>query len=381
MIYLDNSATTQTLGEAANVAFEAMTQDYYNPSGAYRAAVHVEKRVMQTRNLIANAIRATQNEIIFTSGGTESNNMAILGTLKTVRGKCRIVTTAVEHPSIYEVYRSLESKNNVEVVIVPVDDRGHVQLDALSDALTPDTALVSVMHVNNELGTITDLNKVATIVRSKSPDAVLHSDGVQAFMKLPYGKLPVDMYSVSGHKIHAPKGVGFLYVSNAVRFAGGQIGGGQENDRRSGTTNVPSILALGTAIDIYMRNMDTWHSNMRACKMRLFENLKTIPNVYLNGPSINEGADHILNMSFDGVRGEVLLHALEQQDICVSTGSACSSHKKGKNRILTAVGILGSRQESEIRFSFCPFNTLQQMDIVSEAIIEQVTVLRRYRRR
>lgn len=381
MIYLDNSATTQTLGEAATTAFEAMTQDYYNPAGAYKAAARVEKRVEQARSTIASTLKVSPSEIIFTSGGTESNNMSVFGTLKNVRSRCRIITTAVEHPSVYEVFRSLEGSPNFEVVIVPVDKRGHVDIDALEASLTTDTAFVSIMHINNELGTITDLNTVSALVRKKSPAAILHSDGVQAYMKQPLMRLPVDMYSASGHKFHAPKGVGFLYVNAAVKFSGGQLGGGQEGNLRSGTTNVPSILAMETAIDIYSKNMASWHSSMRACKKRLYQNLKSLPNVFVNGPSVDEGADHILNLSFDGVRGEVLLHALEQKDICVSTGSACSSHKKGKNRILTVVGITGSRQEGAIRFSFCPFNTLNEMDSVSEAIFEQVTLLRRYRRR
>lgn len=381
MIYLDNSATTRTLDAAAEAAFAAMTKDYFNPSGAYRASVQVEKQVISARNMISKALKVLPSEIVFTSGGTESNNMAVLGSIKHIRGKRRIITTQVEHPSVYELFRSLDGAEQNEVIILPVDDKGYVRIDALKAELTPDTALVSIMHVNNELGTINDLALLADIIYAKAPNAIFHSDGVQAFLKLPLQKPPVDLYSASGHKFHAPKGVGFLYVNNRIRFAGGQIGGGQENNLRSGTTNVPSILAMEIAVSTYVKNIVAWHQNMSTCKKRLYKNLSVIPNVILNGPSIEEGAPHILNMSFDGVRGEVLLHALEQKDICVATGSACSSHKKGKNRILSAVGIMGSRQEGALRFSLCPFNTIQEMDVAAQVVCEQVNILRRYRRR
>ena len=381
MIYLDNSATTRTLNEAAQASMQAMTEDFYNPAAAYAFGARTEKRVNEARTIVARPLRARREEIIFTSGGTESNNAAVFGTLRGWRGPRRVITTAVEHPSVFEAVQSLKQSGDVDIVILPVNEQGHPDLLALRDALTEDTALVSMMHVNNELGTVTDLSAAARLIRRYAPKAVFHSDGVQAYLKVDTENLGVDLYSISAHKFHAPKGVGALYKRTGVRFAGGQIGGGQENNLRSGTLNVPGILGMEKAVALYEQNMAAWRQSMRACKRRLYDDLMTISDVMLNGPALDEAAPHILNLSFMGVRGEVLLHALEQFDVCVSTGSACAARKAGKNRILTAAGIIGPRQEGAIRFSLCPFNTLEEMDKAAEIVSEQVKFLRKYRRR
>lgn len=381
MIYFDNSATTQAFPEAAERACRAMTQEYFNPAAAYNAAFQVEKTVNEARSFAASLLGASPSEIVYTSGGTESNNAAVFGTLRSAHGKKRIVTTEIEHPSVYETVMAAAKLFDAEVVFAPLNRDGSVDADGLSDVLTPDTALVSVMHVNNELGSVNDLNRIAEKVRALSPNAVFHSDGVQAFMKVGIQKLPVDLYSVSAHKLHAPKGVGLLYVRSGIRFAGGQIGGGQERNLRSGTTNVPGILGMDSALRLYSANIGEWHARMRRVKLRLYRDLSTLPDVFLNGPSIELGAPHILNLSFPGVRGEVLMHALERFGVIVSTGSACSAKKQGKNRILNALGITGARQESAIRFSFCPFNTEEEADTAANIIEEQLRLLRRYRRR
>ena len=381
MIYLDNSATTRTLPEAAEAAMAAMTGDFFNPAAAYAYGARTEKRVNEARTVIARPLKAKREEIIFTSGGTESNNAAVFGSLKGWRGPKRVITTAVEHPSVFEAVQSLQQSGDVDIVILPVNEQGYPDMNALRDALSEDTALVSMMHVNNELGTVTDLASVARLVRRFAPRAIFHADGVQAYMKVDTVNLGVDLYSISAHKFHAPKGVGALYKRIGVRFAGSQIGGGQENNLRSGTLNVPGILGMERAVMIYEQNLSAWRQSMRACKRRLYDNLMTIPDVVLNGPSLDEAAPHILNLSFLGVRGEVLLHALEQFDVCVSTGSACAARKAGKNRILTAAGIIGPRQEGAIRFSLCPFNTLEEMDRAAQIVSEQVKFLRKYRRR
>ncbi len=381
MIYFDNSATTVTLREAAERACAAMTQDFYNPAAAYGAAFAVEKQVNEARAFAASLIGARPEEVLYTSGGTESNNTAVFGSLRPMRGAKRIVTTEIEHPSVYETIQTAARMYGMEIDYAPLNRDGSVDLDRLSEALHADTGLVSIMHVNNELGSVNDLDAIARKVRALAPNAILHSDGVQAFMKLPIKPLPVDVYSVSAHKLHAPKGVGFLYVRNGVRFAGGQIGGGQERNLRSGTLNVPGILGFDTALRLYRANMPLWHDGMRQVKMRLYQNLTALPDVCLNGPSVETGAPHILNLSFLGVRGEVLLHALERYGVIVSTGSACSAKKQGKNRILSAVGIGGARQESAIRFSFCPFNTVAEADEAANIIADQVRMLRKYQRR
>lgn len=381
MIYFDNSATTKTFPEAAERAARMMTEEYFNPAAAYGAAFTIEKQVNEARSFAASLIGAEGNEIIYTSGGTESNNAAVFGTLKCIRGKKRIVTTETEHPSVFETTAAAAKLFDAELVYAPLRQDGTVDVDRLSEVLTKDTSLVSIMHVNNELGSVNDLDRIAAKVHALSPNALFHSDGVQAFMKVSTANLPVDLYSVSAHKLHAPKGVGFLFARNGIRFAGGQIGGGQERNLRSGTTNVPGILGFDTALRLYKRNENAWHAQMLRIKMRLYRNLSQLPDVLLNGPGPDCGAPHILNLSFLGVRGEVLMHALERYGVLVSTGSACSAKKIGKNRVLNAVGITGARQEGAIRFSFSPFNTEEEADIASNAIEEQVRLLRKYKRR
>jgi cysteine desulfurase len=381
MIYFDNSATTQTLSEAAECACRMMTGEFFNPSAAYGAAFSVEKRVNEARTFAASLLGANSAEIVYTSGGTESNNAAFFGTLRSAHGRKRIVTTGIEHPSVFETAAAAAKLFDAELLYAPLNPDGTVDIDRLSEMLTAETTLVSIMHVNNELGSVNDLDRIAAKVHALSPNAIFHSDGVQAFMKVRTQKIPVDLYSVSAHKLHAPKGVGFLYVRNGIRFAGGQIGGGQERNLRSGTTNVPGILGFDKALRLYHSNEPAWQAQMYRVKARLYRNLSALPDVVLNGPSIETGAPHILNMSFLGVRGEVLMHALERYGILVSTGSACSSKKIGKNRVLNTVGITGARQEGAIRFSFSPFNTEQEADAASNAIEEQVRLLRRYKRR
>ncbi|NLI54238.1 MAG: cysteine desulfurase [Clostridiales bacterium] len=381
MIYLDNSATTRVLPEAADAACRAMTEQFYNPASAYQPAVATEKAVEAARARLADALGCGAGEVLYTSGGTESNNMAIFGSLKSRRGKKRIVTTAGEHPSVYEAFRSLDGTPETEVVFVSLNPDGTANLDELAQVLTADTALVSVMHVNNEVGAVNDLFAVSALIKRCAPSALFHSDGVQAFCKLPFSHPPVDFYSVSAHKFHAPKGVGALYVKNGVKFSGGQIGGGQERNLRSGTTNVPGILGLDAALSAYREQQPAWIAHMRACKARLYANLSAVPDAPVNGPAPEQGAPHILNMSFPGVRGEVLVSALSQKGVCVSTGSACSTHKKGQNRILAAMGIPSARAEGALRFSLCPFNTLEEMDIAADLLAEQVAFLRRFHRR
>ncbi len=380
MIYLDNSATTRTLESAAQAAFRCMREDFFNPSSAYAPAARLEKRVNEARARLAATLGCRAEEIVYTSGGTESNNMAILGALRAMRGRGRIITSASEHPSVYELFRLLEQRG-YQAVYIGTDESGAASLAELAAKLTPDTALVSLMHVNNETGAVTDIAAAASLIRSRAPQAVFHVDGVQAYGKLPFGCPPCDLYSVSGHKIHAPKGVGALYVRAGLRFAGGLVGGGQEQGRRSGTTNAPGILGLDAAVAAYAAHQQEWVAAMRACKTRLAERLLSLPDAYLNGPAPEDGAPHILNVSFPGVRGEVLLHALEQREIYVSTGSACSAHKKGNNRVLAAAGVRGARQEGALRLSLCPFNTLEEMDRAAEEIGRQAAFLRRYQRR
>ncbi len=379
MIYLDNSATTRTLPAAVDAARQYMSESFFNPAAAYSPAVESERAVNGARARIAEAMHAGAEEIVFTSGGTESNNMAIHGALGAMRGRGRVVMSAVEHPSVFEVMRGLSPE--YDVVEAGVDKEGRVDAASLGRLITPNTRFVSIMHVNNETGAVNDIPAIYKTVKREAPDALLHVDGVQGFLKVPFDARNCDFYTVSGHKFHGPKGVGALYVKKGTRFLGGQIGGGQERNLRSGTTNTPGIMGMDAALQYYLAHQDVMWQNMRACKMRLAGNLLSLPDVLLNGPAPEKGAPHILNVSFLGVRGEVLLHALEEKKIYVSTGSACSAHKKGKNRILNAMGVTGERQEGAIRFSFSAFNTPAEMDETATAIADLLGLLRRFKRR
>ena len=379
MIYLDNSATTRTLDAAAEAAAKYMRQDFFNPSAAYSPAVEAERAVNAARSRLASMIHAAPEEIIYTSGGTESNNTAIFGALKARRGTGRIIVGATEHPSVYSAIMTLKGPYNVTEA--RVDSTGTQDVNSLMSALSNDVAFVSIMHVNNETGAINDIPSIYKAVKQRAPGAIMHVDGVQGFLKVPFDARYCDMYSISGHKFHAPKGVGALYIKRGVRFAGGQIGGGQERNLRSGTTNTPGIMGMDAAIEYYQANLDEIRRKLMQMKLRLAKNLSFIRDAYINGPEPSLGAPHILNVSFLGIRGEVLLHALEEKGIYVYTGSACSAHKKGKNRILNAMGVVGYRQEGAIRFSICPFNTEDEMDITADVIEEQLAFLRRFKRR
>ena len=378
MIYFDNSATTVCLREASEAAIEYMREQYFNPAAAYAPAVKAERDLSSARALIAGELGAEPSELTFTSCGTESNNTALFGALRAMRAKGRVIVSAVEHPSVYEAAIELREQG-YDVVFAPVDMTGRLNLEAFKSLLTPSTRLVSVMHVNNESGAVNDVSAVYDLVKRTVPECVVHSDGVQAFMK----EAPVrcDLYSVSGHKLHAPKGVGALYIRKGVRVKPYLIGGGQESGMRSGTSNMPGIMAFSAAVSDYSAHRAEYRAKMLAVKKRLYSNLMAIRDVRLNGPEPELGAAHILNVSFMGVRGEVLLNALSEKGLLVSTGSACAAHKRGKNRILNAMGITGDRQDGAIRFSFSHFNTVAEADAAAGMIEEQVNILRRFRRR
>ena len=379
MIYLDNSATTRPCPEAVEAMTKALTENWGNPSALYDFGIRAARELRTARPAVAAAMGAEPDRVFFTSGGTESNNMAILGSLQAMRGRGWIIVGSTEHPSVYEVYKSLACQ--YDVAEAPVDNTGMIDLKRLESLITPDTRLVSIMQVNNEVGAVNDAEAIRRMLRRRAPEALLHVDGVQGFLKVPFDAKNCDLYSISGHKIHAPKGIGALYLRQGTKFAGGQIGGGQEKNLRSGTTNTPGIMGMEAAVRNYLDNIDEYRCAMRSCKLRLAKNLTELPDVLLNGPAPEQGAPHILNASFMGVRGEVLLHALEEKEIYVSTGSACSAHKKGRNRILNAMGVIGDRQEGAIRFSFCPFNTIEEMDVVAEEISTIIAMLRRFKRR
>ena len=380
--YFDNSATTKCYPEVAEIVVKTMTEDFGNPSAMHLKGVEAEKYVREAAQILAKILKVNEKEIIFTSGGTESNNLALFGGADAnKRSGNHIITTSVEHAAVGQPAERLEQMG-YEVTIVPVDHRGVVQLEALEKALRPDTILVSTMYVNNEVGAVMPVEEIAKLVHEKSPKALYHVDAIQAFGKYRIypKKAGIDMLSVSSHKIHGPKGVGFLYINEKARIQPQILGGGQQAGMRSGTDNVPGIAGLGVAAKMVYTDFDKKIEHMYQLKERLAEGFLKLPDVRLNGMEIREGAPQILSASFLGVRSEVLLHTLEEKGIYVSAGSACSSHKRKAAGTLSAMGMEAAQRESTLRFSFSEENTFEEVDYVLEVIGQVLPMLRRYSR-
>ena len=380
--YFDNSATTRCYPEVAEIVVKTMTEDFGNPSAMHLKGVEAEKYVREAAQTLAKILKVNEKEIIFTSGGTESNNLALFGGADAnKRSGNHIITTSVEHAAVGQPAERLEQMG-YEVTIVPVDHRGVVQLEALEKALRPDTILVSTMYVNNEVGAVMPVEEIAKLVHEKSPKALYHVDAIQAFGKYRIypKKAGIDMLSVSSHKIHGPKGVGFLYINEKARIQPQILGGGQQAGMRSGTDNVPGIAGLGVAAKMVYTDFDKKIEHMYQLKERLAEGFLKLPDVRLNGMEIREGAPQILSASFLGVRSEVLLHTLEEKGIYVSAGSACSSHKRKAAGTLSAMGMEAAQRESTLRFSFSEENTFEEVDYALEVIGQVLPMLRRYSR-
>ena len=380
--YFDNSATTRCYPEVAEIVVKTMTEDFGNPSAMHLKGVEAEKYVREAAQTLAKILKVIEKEIIFTSGGTESNNLALFGGADAnKRSGNHIITTSVEHAAVGQPAERLEQMG-YEVTIVPVDHRGVVQLEALEKALRPDTILVSTMYVNNEVGAVMPVEEIAKLVHEKSPKALYHVDAIQAFGKYRIypKKAGIDMLSVSSHKIHGPKGVGFLYINEKARIQPQILGGGQQAGMRSGTDNVPGIAGLGVAAKMVYTDFDKKIEHMYQLKERLAEGFLKLPDVRLNGMEIREGAPQILSASFLGVRSEVLLHTLEEKGIYVSAGSACSSHKRKAAGTLSAMGMEAAQRESTLRFSFSEENTFEEVDYALEVIGQVLPMLRRYSR-
>ena len=380
--YFDNSATTRCYPEVAEIVVKTMTEDFGNPSAMHLKGVEAEKYVREAAQILAKILKVNEKEIIFTSGGTESNNLALFGGADAnKRSGNHIITTSVEHAAVGQPAERLEQMG-YEVTIVPVDHRGVVQLEALEKALRPDTILVSTMYVNNEVGAVMPVEEIAKLVHEKSPKALYHVYAIQAFGKYRIypKKAGIDMLSVSSHKIHGPKGVGFLYINEKARIQPQILGGGQQAGMRSGTDNVPGIAGLGVAAKMVYTDFDKKIEHMYQLKERLAEGFLKLPDVRLNGMEIREGAPQILSASFLGVRSEVLLHTLEEKGIYVSAGSACSSHKRKAAGTLSAMGMEAAQRESTLRFSFSEENTFEEVDYALEVIGQVLPMLRRYSR-
>ena len=388
--YLDNSATTRVCPEAAAIVQQLMLEDFGNPSSMHRRGVESEKYVRRARETLASLLKVREKDIYFTSGGTESDNWAVFGTAEAARRRGRhLIISSLEHPAVSAPVQHLEEQG-YEVTRLSADREGRIDLDELEAAVRPDTILVSVMYVNNETGSVQPVAEAAKAVHRKNPDTWFHTDAVQGFGK--YRILPkregIDMMSVSGHKFHGPKGTGFLYIDERVKLKPLIYGGGQQNGMRSGTDNVPGIAGLAAAAGAVYRDREETERHMTALKKKLTEGLLSMDNVRINGMSdpaswYDTGlhAPHIVNASFIGVRSEVLLHTLEDRGICVSAGSACSSHKRAGSPTLTAIGCTKEEMESSLRFSFAGTTTEQEIDWTLQTLLDVVPMLRRFTRK
>ena len=379
-IYLDNAATTRVSPQAAETVKNIMCAEFGNPSSMHLMGTQAERLVRASAKKIADILKAKEKEIFFTSGGTESNNWALVGAMRAnKRNGNRIVTSKIEHASVSATMDFL-SEQGYDVVRIGTDKNGVIDLNELESVVDDNTVLVSIMAVNNEIGTLQPLEEIGRIIKKKNPKVIFHSDAIQAFgkIKLNPRRLGVDMLSVSGHKIHAPKGIGFLYVSEKIRISPLIYGGGQQNGMRSGTDNVPGIAALAQAAEDAYSNIDEISEKMYALRSRLIEGLSSIDDVVINSPDNSLSAPHIVNASFLGIRSEVMLHSLEEKGVYVSAGSACSSHKRALSPTLLAIGCDKERAESAIRFSFCDETSENEIDEAIAAIRDLVPMLRRY---
>lgn len=378
-IYFDNSATTKPYESVCNAVKDTMVNFYGNPSSLHRMGKSAEDLMELSRETIAKSIGAKGEDIIFTSGGTESDNMAIIGyCMANKRRGNKVITTKIEHPAVLESFKFLENQG-FQVVYLNVDGYGNVDISELQKELDENTLLVSVMHVNNEVGTIQPIKEIAAMVHSTG--AVLHVDAVQSYGKINIDikKMDVDMLTVSAHKAHGPKGIGILYIKKGIRIFPIIHGGGQERGLRSSTENLASIVGFAKASEIMAERFHENVENMTSIKNYMIEKIsERIENAVINTPE--NSVCSVLNISFVGVKSEVLLHVLEDKGIYVSSGSACSSHKKGKSHVLMSMGKKDNVIDSSLRFSFCGGNTIDEVKYAIDILAEQVPILRRIMR-
>ena len=383
MIYLDNSATTRPFDSVIETMDACMRETYFNASAAYKPAVDVERAMRECRRAIAGQVGAQENEVIFTSGGTEGDNLSIIGVAETLRQPANFVCSAIEHPAVLETIRRVERMGH-EVRVLPIDARGVVDLEAASAVIDEHTALVSCMQVSNETGAVQPIARLCALARQKNPQVRTHVDGVQGFMRVPVhmGRMGIDLYALSGHKIHGPKGIGALIVRGGVRLSPQMTGGGQERGIRSGTYNSPGILGLGEAVRAIAADASCI-GRLRAMKERLWAQLSQTEGVRLNGPLPGDAdsAPHILSVSFDGVRGEVMRNALEGEGVLVSTGSACASHKQKVSATLRAMGLSPQQADGTVRISLGWMNTMDEMDEAAAKMKAAYAMLRPFKRR
>lgn len=381
--YLDNSATTRCLESVKDIVVKTMMEDYGNPSSKHLRGVKAEQYIKESREAIAKTMKVNEKEIFFTSGGTESNNWAIIGAaMANKRAGMHVITTAIEHPAVIQPMQYLEEQG-FRISYIPVGRDGKTDLDALEKAICDETILISAMYVNNEVGAVQPLEEISALIKKKKPGILFHVDAIQAYGKyriLPK-KMGIDMLSVSAHKIHGPKGVGFLYVNEKVKIKPLILGGGQQKGMRSGTDNVPGIAGLGMAAKEAYTGFEEKVSHLYRLKELFANGVREIPDTVINSPDGVLGAPQIVSVSFRGIRSEVLLHSLEEKEIYVSSGSACSSNKKLPiSTVLKEIGLEKDLLETTVRFSFSHFTTEEEIAYCLEELKKIVPVLRKYAR-
>lgn len=375
-IYFDNAATTKPIEKAAEIMQKHMEKEWNNPSAMYTSAVEAETKLKNAHDIIKSAVRA--EKVIITSGGTESNNMAIFRGTRKYTKPMHYITSAYEHACVYECMRELESMGNSISFIKPRED-GKIHAEDVAAEVRENTALVSIMHVNNETGAINDIDAIAKAVKKANRNTVFHSDGVQGFIKVPFDmrRSSVDYYTASAHKVHGIKGTGAIFCREKSTLRPLILGGGQENGMRSGTENTLGAAVFAAAVEEYMKNYDEYLESIKAVRNAMIEGINSIEDTRIISPE--DGAAHILSASFLGVRSEVLLHSIAARGIEISVGSACSS-KKRKNRVHEALNLSTEIAEGVVRLSFGHNNTVEEAKIAVEIIREEVEKLRRFRR-
>ncbi len=382
-VYLDNSATTRCFDEAARLMYKIMCEDYGNPSSLHHKGVEAEKYLRYARETLAGLMKVNDKEILFTSGGTESDNIALIGAAMANHRRGRhLITTAIEHPAILQTMAYLENQG-FEVTYLPVDGQGRISLTDLEKAIRPDTILVSIMHTNNEIGSVQPIGEAGALIKKINPGTLFHVDAVQGFGKCRIypSRMHVDMLSVSAHKIHGPKGVGFLYLKDGAKVSPIMYGGGQQKGMRSGTENVPGIAGMAKAAELVYEHLEQDVDRMYGLRQMLIDGAEGIEQTRINGCPGREGAAHIVSLSVRGVRSEVLLHALEEKGIYVSAGSACSSNKPQASATLRAIGVDKDLLDATVRFSISVFTTEEEIQYTIQVLKETVPMLRRYTRR
>lgn len=389
--YLDNSATTRVFPEVVELMTKIMLEDFGNPSSMHLKGVEAEKYVLEATKRIAKTLKVQDKEIFFTSGGTESDNMAILGVVEAnKRAGKHIITTKIEHAAVSNTMAYLE-KEGYEVSYLSVDSMGRISLEELESLIRPDTILVSIMYVNNEVGSLQPISESGALIKKKNPNTVFHVDAIQAFGKVEIlpKKSNIDVLAVSGHKIHGPKGVGFIYINEKIKIKPITYGGGQQKGMRSGTLNVPGIAGVGLAAKMITKDLQAEREQLFELKNFFFKEASKIDSVKINGCKMDENgeflvketAPHIMNISVDGLRSEVMLHALEERGVYVSAGSACSTHTKKVSSTLKSMGATPSMMDGALRVSMSMFTTKEELEYALKNLKEVIEIYGRFIRK